>query len=79
MKRIKKIKAWLFGVQYRLTVIVKGKTINHYGINRRLLTKMGKNTLGAEYWSLYKTGPFGLPEREVDFGFGYSREEAEKE
>ena len=53
MKRIKKIKAWLFGVQYRLTVI------------------------GAEYWSLYKTGPFGLPEREVDFG--YSREEAEKE
>lgn len=77
MKRIKKIKAWLFGVQYRLTVIVKGKTINHYGINRKLLTKMGKNTLGAEYWSLYKTGPFGLPEREVDFG--YSREEAEKE
>ena len=66
-----------FWVQYRLTVIVKGKTMNTYGIDRKMLTKMGRNTLGAEYWCLYKTGPFGLPEREVDFG--YSREEAEKE
>lgn len=68
MKTIKKIKIWLFGVQYRLTVIIDGKSFNTYSDNRKLLAKMGRNTLGAEYWSLYKKGPFGLPEREVDFG-----------
>jgi hypothetical protein len=28
---------------------------------------MARNTQDlADFWSLYKTGPFGLPEREID-------------
>lgn len=73
MKKLKSIIKRLFRVEYRLTIVISGKVINTYGINRRLLANMGKNTLGAEYWSLYKSGPLGLSEREI--GFGHGREE----
>lgn len=66
MKKLKSIIKRLFRVEYRLMIVISGKAINTYGTNRRLLTNMGKNTLGAEYWSLYKSGPLGLPEREID-------------
>lgn len=53
-------------VTYRLTVIVNGKTMNTYGKDRKLLMNMAKRTEGMDYWALYKSGPLGLPEREVD-------------
>lgn len=73
MKKLKSIIKRLFRVEYRLTIVISGKVISTYGTNRRLLANMGKNTLGAEYWSLYKSGPLGLSEREI--GFGHGREE----
>ena len=33
-----------------------------------ILRKMAKR-MDADYWTLYKTGPFFLPEREVDRGY----------
>ncbi len=68
MKKLVSIIKRQFRVEYRLTIIVNGKTMNTYGTNRRLLSRMARNTPMMEYWSLYKKGPFGLPEREVDFG-----------
>lgn len=68
MKKLVSIIKRQFRVEYRLTIIVNGKTMNTYGTNRRLLSRMTRNTPMMEYWSLYKKGPFGLPEREVDFG-----------
>ncbi len=70
MKKLLSIIKRQFRVEYRLTIVIKGRIINTYGTNRRLLTNMGKNTLGADYWSLYKSGPLGLSEREIDFGNG---------
>lgn len=65
MKKLSIIKR-LFRVEYRLTMIIGGKSINTYGTNRRLLTKRARKTPMVEYWSLYKKGPFGLPEREIE-------------
>lgn len=56
-------------VQYRLTVLYKGdtKARNHYSIDGRTLRRMAHSMEGlCIYWSLYKSGPFGLPEHEVD-------------
>lgn len=66
-----------FRVEYRLTVIASGKSTNTYrqcyGLRdcrrqKGIFANLGRNANGVEYWSLYKKGPFGLPEREVDFG-----------
>lgn len=69
MKIARKIKA-LFRAQYRLTALYAGDTKprNIYGINGKLLRRMAKR-LGADYWTLYKRGPFFLPERWVDKGY----------
>lgn len=58
-----------FRVSYRLTVLYKGdcEPRHTHGIDGRLLRRMARNTENiCEYWTLYKSGPFGLPEHEVD-------------
>lgn len=58
-----------FRVRYRLAVLYTGESDvrNIAGINRRLLLHMAHKAENlCEYWTLYKTGPFFLPEREVD-------------
>ena len=58
-----------FFVQYRLSVLFHGETeLRHtYGINGLLLRRMSWNKEDMiDFWTLYKSGPFGLPEREVD-------------
>ncbi|MBR1785296.1 MAG: hypothetical protein IJ760_07685 [Bacteroidales bacterium] len=77
MKIRKFIKRILY-VEYRLTVYSQGevKPYNTYSTKRRLL-RGSMNAPQVACWTLYKKGPFGLSEREIDFG--YSREEAEKE
>ena len=67
MKLIKIIRHPL-RVEYRLTVITAKETTNTYGTNRRLLSKMARRLTASCYWSLYKKGPFGLPERLIDYG-----------
>lgn len=66
MKLLSKIKRLLF-VQYRLTVYYHGEQHprNIYSTNRQILISLANHT-GAHSWSIYKSGPFGLPEREVD-------------
>ena len=60
----------LFRVQYRLTALYRGDTQprNAYSTNGTLLRRMAKR-MDADYWTLYKTGPFFLPEREADRGY----------
>lgn len=58
-----------FRVSYRLTVLYKGdyEPRHTHGTDGRLLRRMARNTQDlADFWTLYKTGPFGLPEREID-------------
>ena len=58
-----------FRVSYRLTVLYKGDYEPRHTTNTdgRLLRNMARNTQDlADFWTLYKTGPFGLPEREID-------------
>lgn len=57
-------------VEYRLSILYIGDTkprqvYSRYG---RKLRYKAKHTAGIHYWSLYKKGPLGLSEREVDFG-----------
>lgn len=68
MKTQRKIKK-LFRVQYRLTVLYSGDTKprNIYSTDGNLLRRMAKR-MDADYWTLYKRGPFNLPERWVDKG-----------
>ncbi|MBQ9638821.1 MAG: hypothetical protein IJV22_04620 [Bacteroidales bacterium] len=58
----------LFFVRYRLTVQYRGaaNTQNLYFQNSRGLRTMASSLPNVVYWSLYKRGPLGLPEREVD-------------
>lgn len=67
MKILRYIKR-LFRVQYRLTAIIHGKAVNTYLTSGRLAKRMLRYKQDAEYWSLYKRGPFGLPEREISKG-----------
>lgn len=68
MELVSKIKK-LFRAQYRLTALFSGDTKprNTYGTNGKLLRKMAKR-MDADYWTLYKSGPFSLPERWVARG-----------
>ena len=54
-------------VEYRVAIIVRGHTIYAYGTDRRMLVTLAKRTEDMSFWTLYKKGPIGLPEREVDF------------
>lgn len=69
---MKKITAFLrrpFRVSYRLSVLYHGETVprHTYGNDGHLLLRRARTAEGrCHYWTLYKTGPFGLPEREVD-------------
>lgn len=70
MKHIISFIRRLFRVQYRLAVLYHGETSprNTYGKNPRILRHRAHEAEPvAYYWSLYKSGPFGLPEREVDY------------
>lgn len=65
-KIIQHIKSF-FSVQYRLTVIYAyGGEWEHLKGKKRTLLKMANRLYPVERWSLYKRGPFHLPEREVD-------------
>ena len=58
-----------FRVSYRLAVLYRGETSprQHHSLDGRLLRNMARGMQGmVQYWTLYKSGPFGLPEREVD-------------
>ena len=58
-----------FRVQYRLSVLYTRETEprHTYGLNGNQLRHMARNTEDiCDYWTLYKQGPFWLPEREVD-------------
>lgn len=58
-----------FRVHYRLAVLYTGEceVRNTYGTNRRLLLHMAHKVENiCDFWTLYMTGPFFLPEREVD-------------
>ena len=68
MKKILYFIRYQFRVTYRLTIIENGNSRNIYGRNRRMLCRMAYNDPKMEYWSIYKVGPFGIPEREVDNG-----------
>lgn len=63
-----KLKSFLlspFCVNYRLTLSQGGVYKNIYGCDRKLLLRRAKSTK-CGHWSLYKSGPFFLPERQVD-------------
>lgn len=69
MKKLISILRHPFRVNYRLTVLYEGDTKfrNTYSSNVRLLRKMAHHTEEiALFWSIYKSGPFGLPEHEID-------------
>lgn len=70
MKKIINLLRRPFRVQYRLSVLYNGDTdVRHtYGTDGKLMRRLARNTEKiCNYWSLYKKGPFGLSEREVDF------------
>lgn len=65
-KIISNIKKLLF-VQYRLTHYEEGHPNNHYMISRRMARwSVRIHDEAGVMWSLYKTGPLGIKEREVD-------------
>lgn len=68
MSRILRLIKRAFHVQYRLSVLYHGDNWyrNTYGTDGRLLRRMARNTASADHWTLYKSGPLFLPEREVD-------------
>lgn len=68
MQKLKRVIAKLFIVNYRLTSFENGRYVNRYSDNGKLLFAMAKNLKNAEYWTLYKKGPFGIAEREIDRG-----------
>ena len=53
-------------VRYRVAVIVRGRCFNASGTDRRKLISLAQRTEDMSFWTLYKTGPLWLPEREVD-------------
>lgn len=55
--------------QYRLTVYYHGTALpeNTYAPSERLLRKKISTLHGTACWMLYRRGPLGLPEREIDF------------
>lgn len=66
---MKKITAFLrsaLAVRYRVAVIVRGRCFNASGTDRRKLISLAQRTEDMSFWTLYKSGPFGLPEREID-------------
>jgi hypothetical protein len=60
----------LFFVKYRLTYYVGGHPKNIYGNRRKAMMGRLCDIRRIGLWTLYKTGPFGLPERAVDWGEG---------
>ena len=57
----------MFLTQYRLTTIDRGKAVSRYCYGRKRMRKMLNANQDAEYWTVYKRGPFGLTERAVDW------------
>ena len=58
-----------FRTQYRLSVLCHGDNwySDTYSTDGRLLRRMARH-IEADNWIIYKRGPFGLPEREVESG-----------
>ena len=58
----------LLSIQYRLCVQYNGITVPHNIISDdlRQLRKKAKSLSDYQYWSIYKSGPLGLCEREID-------------
>jgi len=61
-----------FSTTYRLSVKYRGDGfVRHFeDESRRFLLGMAMDSQNAEYWTLYKRGPFFLHEREVKSGNG---------
>ena len=57
-----------FRTQYRLTVFVDGRYRDTYCNNSRMVKSMAIHSPYGSTWTIYKSGPFGLPEREVESG-----------
>jgi len=65
MKKILKAIRRLLCVNYRVATIKSGKVENVYCNTRRQAMNALKRMNDAEYWSIYKTGPFGIKERKI--------------
>ncbi len=69
MRKLINILRHSFRVSYRLSVLYTGETEMRHTTNRngKELRRMARNTEDiCDFWTLYKQGPFWLPEREVD-------------
>lgn len=62
----------LFSTRYRLSVQFRGdgNMWHTCHTSRKYIREMAKHLANVESWTLYKTGPFVLPERPVDYGEG---------
>lgn len=68
MKILKKIRKF-FRIQYRLSVFTDGRYTNTYGTKKGILLAMAKHATPLNStWTLYKSGPFGLSERMLEYG-----------
>ncbi len=67
-QKLKQIICKPFIVNYRLTSFEQGRYVNRYSDNGKILRTIAKNLQHADYWTLYKKGPFWLSEREIDSG-----------
>lgn len=59
-----------FNVSYRLTYYVGGHTKDITGTRRREVMKRFGEVKHAGLWTLYKSGPFCIHERPVNWGNG---------
>ena len=57
-----------FRTQYRLTVLVDGRYRHTYCNDLRMMKRMARHSPLNSTWSIYKSGPFGLRERMIDYG-----------
>ncbi len=68
MTNIKEKIRRIFRVQYRLSIIIDGKTTNVYSTRANILRKMAKHLAYGADWSIYKSGPLGIGWRMKDYG-----------
>lgn len=67
MKNIKSFLYGLFHVEYRGTYWINGRSESIYGNKYRDIKHKLIYTPDAVKWSIYKTGPFYIKERLIDY------------
>ncbi len=67
-QQIKHLIKKLIRCEYRLTVCYKGLPCNYYASSKTMLLKIAHSNRSSDYWTLYKKGPLGLPERFIKGG-----------